>query len=116
MASSCPSFPQGKVREIIEETNETGKEHGFVRCADGSVSKVVSGGEDRMNISDAVKECDLDAGPIDVVHTHPNGTERLSAADREVATHEDVGSVCVAVDGGKVVCEMVDNCEFEVGE
>lgn len=116
MASSCPSFPQGKVREIIERTNDTGREHGFVRCHDGSVSTVVSGDESKMSIGEAVKQCDLDAGKIDVVHTHPNGVKRLSGADREVAAHEDVGAVCVAVDGGEVLCEQVSECEFEVGQ
>lgn len=114
--SSCPTFPQGKLKEIIEETVDTGREHGFVRCGDGSVSDVVSGGESKMSIGEAVDECNLDDGPVDIVHTHPNGAKRLSDADRKVAALDDAGSVCVAVEGGEVVCEMVEECDFEVGE
>lgn len=114
--SQCPNLPSGKVREIIQRTNETGNEHGFARCADGSVSEIASGGKTGMNIGGAIDECDLDDGPVHVVHTHPNGVADLSGQDRKVAADENVASVCVAVDGGELYCEMTDSCESEVDE
>lgn len=111
---SCPAFPTGKVREIIEQTADTGKEHAFVRCADGTTTDVVEGQESQLDITGAVESCDLDEGPVDIIHTHPNGVDRLSKEDMKVAASDDVESVCVAVEDGKVRCEMVDSCEMEV--
>lgn len=113
---ACPNLPDGKVREIIERTVETGNEHGFVVCGDGSMSDVVEGGKSKMKIEKAVKQCDLSSGEIDIVHTHPNGVKKLSKPDRQVAAHDKVGSVCVAVDGGDIVCESVESCDMAVGK
>ena len=99
---------------MIEQTVKTGNEHGFVRCADDSTSEILEGGSSGMDIGPAVEQCDLDNGPVDIVHTHPNGVERLSKQDREVAADENIQNVCVAVEGGNVRCERVEACETEV--
>lgn len=110
----CPRLPTGKVKEIIQKTNETGNEHGFAVCGDGSASSIASGGKTGMNIGGAIDECDLDDGPVHVVHTHPNGVADLSKQDREVAASDDVATVCVAVDGGELYCERVEGCKDKV--
>lgn len=114
--AECPVLPDAKVREIINKTVETGNEHAFVKCADGSTSDIVKGGKSSLDIQEAVESCDLDDGPIDVVHTHPNGIEHLSKQDREVAAADAIKNVCVAVEGGNVRCESVETCESEVND
>lgn len=111
---ACPTLPTGKVREILKRTEKTGREHGFAVCADGSTSEIQSGGKTNLDIGDAIESCNLDKGPVSVVHTHPNGVKDLSDPDRKVAAHEDIESVCVAVSGGETKCESVDTCEREI--
>lgn len=111
---ACPRFPQGKLREIIERTIQTGNEHGFVRCADGSTSQIVSGDEGSMNIEPAMQQCNLNAGPVEVVHTHPNGNENLSNADRDVAASDEVDAVCATTPDGKMRCEAIASCNDTV--
>lgn len=111
---SCPTFPTGKVREMIEKTADTRKEHAIVRCSDGSTSEVVSGEHASTNVAEQIESCDLDAGPVDVIHTHPNDVNRLSDQDRKVAASDAVGSVCVATTDGRMTCEMVESCTPEI--
>lgn len=110
--SGCPQFPAGKIAEIIERTAQTGNEHGFVRCADGHTSKIVKGGKTSMSIESAVQECDLSNGPVDVIHTHPNGVADLSDQDRKAGADPNIRSVC-AVGGDDVYCEMTQSCGFK---
>lgn len=112
--ASCPNFPTGKLKTMLEKTAESGKEHAVVKCGDGSTSKVVSGGDSRVNVSDAVEQCDLDDGPVSIAHTHPNGVKELSKQDRQVAASENVESVCVAIEDGEMKCEIIETCESEV--
>ena len=114
---ACPRFPTGKVREILERTEQTGNEHAVIMCGDGSTTDVIEGGKTGLNFGDEMEQCNLADGPIDVIHTHPNGVSRLSDQDRKVAAlDDDVENVCVAVEGGEIVCESVDTCETEVPE
>lgn len=110
--SKCPQFPAGKVRDIINQTAQTGNEHGFVRCANGSTSNIVKGGKTSMNIESAIQQCDLRNGPVDVIHTHPNGVADLSDKDRQAAASPNIKSVC-AVGNGDVYCEMTESCAFK---
>jgi len=112
--ASCPTFPTGKVREIIKRTVDTGNEHAFVRCGDGDTTEIVKGGKTSLDISGAIDACNMSDGPVDVIHTHPNGVDRLSDQDRQVAAEDDIRAVCVAVEGGDVQCEMIDSCAPEV--
>ena len=112
---SCPVLPEQHVREILQKTRETGNEHVFGVCADGSVTDPVEGQKTKAETDSTINQCDLDNGPVHLVHTHPNGVKRLSDKDREAAAHEDIASVCVAVSDG-IVCESVDRCEPEVEE
>lgn len=111
---SCPNFPDKKVREIINRTVETGREHAFVVCEDGTATDIVSGTESSLDIGEAIESCGMDNKPVDIVHTHPNGVDELSKQDRSVAASDDVSSVCVAVEGGSMKCEMVSSCKPEV--
>lgn len=112
--ASCPTFPVGDVRDMIEQTEETGREHAIVKCGDGSTSDVIEGGYSSTNIGEEIEACDLNDGDIDVIHTHPNGVTDLSKQDREVAASEHVDHVCAANTDGEIHCERVESCEREV--
>lgn len=113
---ACPSLPTGPIREIIEKTIQTGNEHAFVQCADGSVTEVVEGGRKSLDIDPAIDACGSNR-PVTIVHTHPNGVRELSDADRKVAARDDVEAVCAAVDGPdpNVKCESIESCVYDTG-
>lgn len=103
----CNRIDEDKAKEAIERTNETGNEHGFIQCADGSTSDMIQGGSDSMQISDeTIEACNGDAG---VFHTHPNGVDDLSDEDRKILQkHENLSLVCAGVQSGyakKMYCE-----------
>lgn len=96
---NCKSVPTSKAIETARRTRQTGKEHAFVICGDGSVSEIQEGDDTSI-----VVEIDCKDGPIGIFHTHPNDNLNLSPPDRDVLNSEDVGMVCVGDTEGNYLC------------
>lgn len=86
----CGQIPSKKAREAIRRTEETGKEHGFVICPDGSTGEIQAGGRTSLRLKG---ECESE-GQVAIFHTHPNGNMNLSDQDRRVLSHDKIGMVC----------------------
>jgi hypothetical protein len=115
---SCPRIPRSKALKAIRKTEQTGNEHGFVVCADGSTGPIVSGGKTGMSLN--VREVCDDKTPVSIVHTHPNGVLQLSDQDRRVLDSQGVQTVCVGnADGddpGMVCKRMKPDCKVSFDE
>jgi proteasome lid subunit RPN8/RPN11 len=99
----------------MERTNETGNEHAFVVCDDGTHTDVIEGESSSLDITEAVEACSADnRNEMVIFHTHPNGVKRLSGQDKRVASREDVHAVCAADTDGKFMCRTDSKCTGEV--
>lgn len=108
--SSCARIPRKQALEAVRRTAETGNEHGFAVCADGTVTEIVEGESDRLKLKIG-EDCPK---PVKVFHTHPNGVTRLSEQDMSVLAAEEIDSVCAAnadPDDPRYRCERVEACE-----
>lgn len=112
----CPRVPKKKAREAISRTNDTGNEHGFVICPNGSTGEIQEGGSSGMKIEDDA--CSAD-GAVGLYHTHPNGVLRLSDQDRRVLGRDDTNMVCVGnsdPDDPQAMCERSKpTCTIDLG-
>lgn len=111
----CGHIDTDVAAEAIKKTRETGNEHAFVVCEDGTHSDIVSGSGDRVDIT---VDCD---GKAAIFHTHPNDVIHLSDQDMSVLKHEDIEMVCAGDRHGNMKCEVSDGSpacvrDFKDGE
>lgn len=112
----CPNIPRDKAGKVVGRTDDTGNEHAFVVCGDGSTSQIIEGESDRLDISEGIEACEAvesDDGMI-IFHTHPNGVKRLSKPDKQVLGRDDVDTVCVADPDGDFMCRSQSQCTGSV--
>lgn len=96
----CSQIDPDKALRAIQKTRETGNEHAFAVCADGTHSEIVSGTKRKVKIE---VDCAETAG---IFHVHPNDVMHLSDQDLETLEHDKIDMVCVADTQGNMKCEM----------
>lgn len=98
---NCERIDAEQALEAIQRTRETGNEHAFVVCSDGSTSETVSGSRRKVSVSTDM--CDGNAG---IFHVHPNDVMHFSDPDMETLDHGKVEMICVGDTQGNRKCEL----------
>lgn len=96
----CGHIDPDLALEAIKKTRDTGNEHAFAVCDDGTHSSIVEGTERQVNID---VDCDGTAG---IFHVHPNDVMHLSDQDMSVLDLDQIEMVCVSDTQGNMKCEL----------
>ena len=97
----CSDIDPDTALRAIKKTRNTGNEHAFAVCSDGTTSEIVEGTERQVNI-----DVDCESGQAGIFHVHPNDVMHLSDQDMSVLEHDEIDMVCVGDTQGNMKCEL----------
>jgi len=98
-----------RLEELKEGTKATGQEHAFNVCSDGSVTKLIKGTNNSIDMSEVNNECNhqIDLG----IHSHPQSIAYPSSDDfvEELQRQPKIADCVYGEEDDKITCYMTSD-------